>query len=215
MSKLHFKYGAMNSGKSDTLIKTAYNYQERGLRILVVKPATDTKAGAAVVARGGASRPVDILAHSDDDLRELILQAQAGTGHFAGLWSPSGDEVAPIACVLVDEAQFLTEDQVDQLFELAKSEGISVICYGLRTDFRTQVFPGSRRLFELSDNFEKLPTMCRCGSQAEFNRRVVDGRHVFEGAQVAIDEVGDVSYVSLCGPCFMQEQEHAGVSLLG
>lgn len=107
MSKLHFKYGAMNSGKSDTLIKTAYNYQERGLRILVVKPATDTKSSDAVVARGGASRPVDILARGGDDLRELILQAQDGSGPFTGLWSPQGNEVAPIACVLVDEAQFL------------------------------------------------------------------------------------------------------------
>ena len=209
MAKLHFKYGAMNSGKSDTLIKTAYNYQERGLRILVIKPATDTKSSAAVVARGGASRAVDILAHTGDDLRELILQAQEGTGHFAGLWNPSGDEVAPIACVLVDEAQFLDVEQIDQLFELAKSDGISVICYGLRTDFLTRVFPGSRRLFELADNFEKLPTMCRCGSQAEFNCRRAGEVFVFEGEAVAIDGEDVISYESLCGTCYRRERERA------
>ncbi|HIZ34218.1 MAG TPA: thymidine kinase [Candidatus Ruania gallistercoris] len=210
MAKLHFKYGAMNSGKSDTLIKTAYNYQERGLPILVIKPATDTKSGDAVIARGGASRAVDILAHTGDDLRALILQAQEGSGPFTGLWSPRGSEVAPIACVLVDEAQFLTEEQVDQLFEVAKDDGISVICYGLRTDFLTRVFPGSRRLFELADNFEKLPTMCRCGSQAEFNCRRVGGVFVFEGEAVAIDGEDVVSYESLCGTCYRRERERAG-----
>ncbi len=209
VAKLHFKYGAMNSGKSDTLIKTAYNYQERGLRILVIKPATDTKSSDAVVARGGASRPVDVLAHPSDDLRALTLQAQEGTGAFTGLWDPAEGEVAPIACVLVDEAQFLTEEQIDQLFELAKDDQISVICYGLRTDFRTQVFPGSRRLFELADNFDKLPTMCRCGSQAEFNCRRVGGTFVFAGDVVAIDGEDVISYESLCGSCYRHEREKA------
>lgn len=203
MAKLHFKYGAMNSGKSDTLIKTAYNYDERGLATLTVKPALDTKGESWVVARGGARRLVDVLAHPGEDL-SVRIPAMADQ-----------QDLRPLHCVLVDEAQFLEPLQIDHLFTIAKRDGISVICYGLRTDFRTEMFPGARRLFELADNVEKLPTMCRCGSQAEFNRRVVDGRHVFEGAQVAIDEVGDVSYVSLCGPCFMQEQEHAGVSLLG
>lgn len=209
MAKLHFKYGAMNSGKSDTLIKTAYNYQERGLRILVIKPATDTKSGDAVVARGGASRPVDILAHPGDDLRALILQAQEGTGQFAGLWHLSEGEAAPIACVLVDESQFLDEEQIDQLFDVAKTDGISVICYGLRTDFLTRVFPGSRRLFELADNFEKLPTMCRCGSQAEFNCRRVGSTFVFEGDVVAIDGEDVISYESLCGSCYRRERDRA------
>ena len=209
MAKLHFKYGAMNSGKSDTLIKTAYNYHERGLRIVVVKPATDTKSDSAVVARGGASRPVDILAHAGDDLRTLILQAQEGTGAFAGLWNPSESELAPIACVLVDECQFLEAEQIDQLFDVAKRDGVSVICYGLRTDFRTRVFPGSRRLFELADNFEKLPTMCRCGSQAEFNCRRAGDTFVFDGEVVAIDGEDVVSYESLCGACYQLERDRA------
>ena len=202
MAKLHFKYGAMNSGKSDTLIKTAYNYDERGLATLTVKPALDTKGEDWVVARGGARRRVDVLAAGDDDLRTRV----GATADERGL--------RPLHCVLVDEAQFLASHQIDDLCQIAKLDGVSVICYGLRVDFRTAMFPGAARLFELADNIEKLPTMCRCGSQAEFNCRAVDGRCVFEGAQVAID--GEtVTYISLCGSCFMQEQERAGVTVLG
>ncbi len=186
MSKLHFKYGAMNSGKSDTLIKTAYNYEERGLRVVVIKPGIDTKGDDKVVARGGHERTVDIVADGSLDLEKTIL----------GRDKPS--------VVLVDEAQFLTEKQISELFHLAKDHDISVICYGLRADFRNQLFPGSKRLFEVADNIEKLPTMCFCGRQAEFNTRKVNGKYVFDGDQVAI-EVGDVTYDSLCGICYRRE----------
>lgn len=203
MAKLHFKYGAMNSGKSDTLIKTAYNYDERGLATITVKPALDTKGEDWVVARGGAKRQVDVLAAPGEDVRSHIHAVADEKG------------LRPLHCVLVDESQFLEPEQIDQLFRVAKEDGISVICYGLRADFRTRTFPGALRLFELSDNIEKLPTMCRCGSQAEFNCRVVDGRNVFEGDQVAIDDGAAVTYESLCGPCFMTEQDGAGVHVLG
>ena len=205
MAKLHFKYGAMNSGKSDTLIKTAYNYDERGLATLTVKPALDTKGEDWVVARGGASRRVDVLAHPGEDLRERVSRAADERG------------LRPLHCVLVDESQFLEPLQIDQLFRIAKQDAISVICYGLRTDFRTTTFPGAQRLFELADNIEKLPTMCRCGAQAEFNCRRVGERFVFEGDQVAIDDGdhGVVTYMSLCGNCFMDEQRRAGVTVLG
>ncbi|MBE9404196.1 thymidine kinase [Brachybacterium sp. p3-SID1565] len=203
MAKLHFKYGAMNSGKSDTLIKTAYNYDERGLATITVKPALDTKGEDWVVARGGAKRQVDVLAAPGEDIRSHIHTVADDKG------------LRPLHCVLVDESQFLEPAQIDQLFRIAKEDGISVICYGLRADFRTRTFPGALRLFELADNIEKLPTMCRCGSQAEFNCRVVDDRHVFEGDQVAIDDGAAVTYESLCGACFMREQEDAGVHVLG
>lgn len=187
MSKLHFKYGAMNSGKSDTLIKTAYNYEERGLSVLVIKPGIDTKGEDKVVARGGHERIVDIIADATLDLEKRI---QSFTG---------------ISVVLVDEAQFLTSDQVSQLFRVAKQHDISVICYGLRSDFRTHVFPGAKRLFEVADNIEKLPTMCFCGRQAEFNTRKLNGKYVFEGDQVAIDGEENVEYDSLCGACYIKE----------
>ena len=186
MAKLHFKYGAMNSGKSDTLIKTAYNYKEHGLKILVIKPKVDTKSEHTVVARGGHICNVDILAGVDTNLTTEIRRHKN------------------IACILVDEAQFLTEEQISELYWYAKIDNISVICFGLRADFRTNMFPGSRRLFEIADNIEKLPTMCFCGSQAEFNTRKINGKYVFKGEQVAID--GDkVMYDSLCGSCYMRE----------
>jgi thymidine kinase len=190
MAKLHFKYGAMNSGKSDTLIKTAFNYSERGLRVLTVKPAVDTKGEAKVVARGGHERSVDILADESTHLETEVLK--------------QGD----VAVVLVDESQFLSEEQISQLFRLAKNHDISVICYGLRGDFRTQMFPGSKRLFEVADNLEKLPTMCFCGSQAEFNTRKLNGKYIFEGDQVAIDGESAIEYDSLCGRCYQREGGH-------
>ena len=148
MAKLHFKFGAMNSGKSDTLIKTAYNYEERGLKVIVIKPRIDTKGGDQVSARGGHSRKVDFHVSQAVDLATEIAM------------SPGTD------CVLVDEAQFLTAQQINQLFHVAKEQNVSVICYGLRADFRTELFAGSKRLLELADNIEKLPTMCFCGSQS-------------------------------------------------
>lgn len=187
MAKLHFKYGAMNSGKSDTLIKTAYNYTERGLKVIVIKPAVDTKGEAKVVARGGYERSVDILATKETDLEAEV------------------SFISDVAVVLVDESQFLTEAQISQLFHIAKRQNISVICYGLRADFKGEMFPGSKRLFEIADNIEKLPTMCFCGSQAEFNTRKVNGTYTFEGSQVAIDGMDKVEYDSLCGTCYQRE----------
>jgi thymidine kinase len=187
MAKLHFKYGAMNSGKSDTLIKTAYNYTERGLKVVTIKPQIDTKGDDRIVARAGYERTADILATPGMDLERTLMERQ------------------DIAVVLVDEAQFLSEEQISQLFRVAKNRDISVICYGLRADFQTRTFAGSKRLFEVADNIEKLPTMCFCGSQAEFNTRKVDGSYVFQGDQVAIDGESSVEYDSLCGRCYQRE----------
>lgn len=187
MAKLHFKYGAMNSGKSDTLIKTAYNYEERGLKVVVIKPKIDTKGGEYVTARGGHSRKVDIHANETLDLAAEVAR------------------MPKVACVLVDEAQFLAEQQVSQLFHVAKEQDISVICYGLRADFLTELFPGSKRLLEIADNIEKIPTMCFCGSQAEFNTRKINDIYVFQGNQVAIEGEAKVDYDSLCGACYIRE----------
>lgn len=191
---MSFKYGAMNSGKSDTLIKTAFNYEERGLPLVTVKPTVDTKGEDFIVARAGGRRKVDIMATPEMNVREAIH------GHIAHL------ALQKLDVVLVDESQFLAAEQIDQLFEVAKLDDISVIAYGLRADFRKELFEGSKRLFEIVDHIEKLPTMCFCGSQAEFNCRQVNGIYVFEGAQVAIDNEGDVTYNSLCGGCYFKEQ---------
>jgi len=184
----------MNSGKSDTLIKTAFNYIERGLNIVTLKPSVDTKGDRFIVARGGAKRAVDILATPDTNLNEAIQAYKKSI-------NPE-----KLNCILIDEAQFLSRDQINQLFDTAKIDDISVIAYGLRADFRTDLFPGSKRLFELADNIEKLPTMCGCGSQAEFNCRKQGNKYVFEGEQVAIDGEEAVTYDSLCGGCYTKER---------
>jgi len=194
VAKLHFKYGAMNSGKSDSLIKTAYNYTEQGLNIATIKPSVDTKGEHFIVARGGAKRKVDILANPQTNLQTEVKKYIKNNHHDK------------LACVLIDEAQFLTKKQIDQLFSVAKNDNISVIAYGLRTDFRSKLFPGSTRLIELADNIEKIPTMCHCGAQAEFSCRKQGDKYVFEGALVAIDGEQAITYDSLCGLCYMKEK---------
>ena len=135
MAKLHFKYGVMNCGKSDTLIKTAYNYREQGLTAVVIKPSVDTKS-PNVVARAGGSVGVDIMVEPQTDIPAALDALQ----------------LPGIDCVLCDESQFLTPKQAEQLFEIAKKRNISVIAYGLKVDFATHLFPGSKRLLELADN---------------------------------------------------------------
>ena len=183
MAKLHFVYGAMNSGKSDTLIKTAYNYTEQGLRVVTLKPAHDTKGGSSIVARAGGSWVVDLLVSEKTDINSWLKQ-NISTAH------------STVDCILVDESQFLTPKHYD----------ISVVAYGIRTDFRSKLFPGSKRLLEVADVITKLATMCRCGSQAEFNCRMIDGAFVFDGSQVAIDGAHDVRYTSLCGTCYLEQK---------
>lgn len=190
MSKLYFRYGAMNSGKSTALLQAAFNYEERGQRVLLAKPAIDTKGEATIVSRLGVTRPVDFTIGPDDDLFESFQRERRG-------------EVA-VSCLLIDEAQFLSEQQVDDLLRIAILEGVPVLAYGIRTDFQTVAFPGSRRLLEVAHSLEELKTICRCGRKAVFNARKVDGRFIFDGDQVAIDGA-DVTYESLCGACYLDE----------
>lgn len=164
----------MNTGKSTALLQVAHNYERNGEKVVLVKPGADTKAGNQVQSRLGIEREVDVLATPDDDVRKAVHAVY---------------REQLIRCVLVDEAQFLQPKQVDQLLELAVYDGITVIAYGLRTDFRRQLFPGSQRFFELAHNIEELKTQCRCmvNGKAVFNARFVDGDMVFDGDQVAID----------------------------
>ncbi len=197
MSKLYFRYGAMNSGKSTALLQAAYNYEERSQHVLLAKPAIDSKGDRKIVSRLGVTREVDFLVEPKDNLRELFKTQRDN--------QPDGQE---IACLLIDEAQFLTPDQVDQALELAVLDKVPVLAYGIRTDFQTKSFPGSRRLLEIAHSLEELKTICRCGRKAMFNGRVINGNFTFDGEQVAID--GDqVSYESLCASCYL-EKKHVG-----
>lgn len=199
MAKLYFRYGAMNSGKSTALLQVAFNYEERGQRVLLAKPRVDLKGDAEIVSRLGVTRVADLLVGPDDDIREELRRATAADP------SPLADGSArPVAAILVDEAQFLTPGQVDDLLRVAVLEGVPVLAYGIRTDFRTVAFPGARRLLEIAHSLEELKTICRCGRKAIFNARRVGGRFVFDGDQVAIDGI-DSEYESLCAACYLRE----------
>lgn len=199
MAKLYFRYGAMNSGKSTGLLQVAYNYEERGQRVLLAKPAVDSKGSGSIVSRLGLAREADFLIQPDADARAVFAAHAAGDDPEALLEHMA---LPPVACLLVDEAQFLTPVQVDDLFRVAVLDNVPVIAYGIRTDFRTRAFPGAARLLEIAHTLEELKTICRCGRKAIFNTRKIGDFFVFDGEQVAIDE-GEVRYESLCGNCYL------------
>lgn len=189
MSKLYFRYGAMNSGKSTNLLQVAHNYEERHMKVIIIKPKTDAKGGNAVVSRLGVAREVDYSVDGETDLLALIKK------HIAE---------EPLHCVLVDEVQFFKADQIDQLFEVAVTLSLPTICYGLRTDFKMNGFEGSQRLLLMAHELEELKTICFCGKKALLNGRKIRGEFVFEGAQVEIDLGGDIEYQSLCPKCYFR-----------
>jgi thymidine kinase len=179
MAKLYFRYAAMNAGKSTALLQVAHNYEERDQHIALFTAAIDTRFGAGrIVSRLGVERPAELFT-SETAFSALLLSRPL----------PS--------CVLIDEAQFLTEAQVSDLHRFAHVERVPVICYGIRSDFQGQAFPGSRALLTLADDLEEMKTVCRCGRKATFNMRVDDtGRRVTEGAQVVIG--GNERYEAVC-----------------
>ncbi len=202
----------MNSGKSTALLQAAFNYEERGQAVLLAKPAIDTKGAGEIESRLGVTRPVDFLIAPDGDARELFARERLRVRRAAEDALFDRDRPTDVACLLIDEAQFLSRGQVDDLFRIAVEDGIPVMAYGIRTDFQTEAFPGSRRLLEVAHSLEELKTICRCGRKAMFNGRKVGGEFVFDGDQVAIDaataSVRDehfVTYESLCGTCYLEE----------
>ncbi|KEI17513.1 thymidine kinase [Clostridium haemolyticum] len=192
MSKLHFRYGAINSGKSTNLMQVAHNYEERGMKVIVMKPKRDSKGGDKVVSRLGVTRKVDILLDVNENAYEKVKNIC---------------KEETINCILIDEVQFLKKEQIDQLFEIAVKLDIPTICYGLRTDFKMNGFEGSMRLLLLAHSMEELKTICRCGKKASLNGRKINGKFVFEGEQIAIDKEDNVEYESLCPKCYLEYRD--------
>ncbi len=189
MSKISMYYSAMNGGKTSTLLQTAYNYEDRGKQVLIIKSEIDTKGDDTIVSRNGLARKVDILLSPDEALIE----------NYA-------DKLCKANVILVDEAQFLTPSQVDELWHLAELYDKIVNCYGLKTDFRGQFFPGSKRLFEVAETKEiSTISSCRCGAKAEFNARCVNGVFTTEGDQIAIDGQAEVLYDPVCPKCYLEK----------
>ncbi len=198
MAKLYFKYGAMGSSKTAQALITKFNYEERGMSVWLIKPSTDDRDGATVIrSRIGLRAEADVI-FPQDDVRAMF------------------DALDRRDVVIADECQFLTPRQIDQLRELVDEEDVPVLCFGLRTDFQTKLFPGSARLFELADSITEIKTICECGSKATVNARIgPDGKVVTEGEQVLLG--GNDTYVAMCHACWRRRiarernQENGGM----
>ena len=192
MAKLYFKYGAMGSSKTAQALITQFNYEELGMSVWMIKPSVDTRDGADIIrSRIGLERRAQIITPDQDVVKEY---AKAGKHDV----------------IIADEAQFFTPEQIEGLRELVDFEDIPVLCFGLRTDFLTHCFPGSKRLMELADSITEIKTVCACGHKATVNARIdAGGRIITEGDQVFLG--GNDSYIAMCHRCWKKKiQEHKG-----
>ncbi len=199
MAKLYFKYGAMGSSKTAQALIAKYNYEENDLRVWILKPSADARDGEKILrSRIGLESPVEVIA-PDVDMYRLFQDTQEGRCDV----------------IIVDECQFLTEDQIDQLRAIVNDYNVPVMCFGLRTDFQTRLFPGSRRLMEVADTIQEIKTICDCGAKATVNARIDgDGHIITEGAQVVLG--GNDSYIAMCHKCYVRGiREHKVIRLHG
>ena len=189
MAKLLFKYATMNSGKTIDLLRTAYNYEENNGKVLIIKPKIDTKGNNMITSRVGLKRKVDFLICYDDELLELLK-----------------GKLNKVDAILVDEAQFFSKKQIEDLSIISKVMNIDVICYGLRINFRGELFEGSKRLFEVADALDELVTLCKCKKPARFVGRKEDGVYKIDGPEIIIDgSKKNIEYVPLCKECYLKE----------
>ena len=186
MAKLYFKYGAMGSSKTAQALITKFNYEERNMRVLLLKPAIDNRDGAnAVKSRIGLS------------------QEAIAVGEKENLFEKYVNDHSDCNVIIVDECQFLTPEQVDQLSDIVIQKEVPVLCFGLATDFTTHLFPGSKRLFEIAQSISEIKSVCTCGAKATVNARIDGrGRIVTEGSQVLIG--GNDSYIAMCRKCWLK-----------
>ena len=197
MAKLYFKYGAMGSSKTAQALITKYNYEENGMKVWLIKPSADTRDGADILrSRIGLEARVEIIPPQMDVYRRFV-ETKKGQCDV----------------IIVDECQFMTPEQIDGLREIVNDFELAVICFGLRTDFQTKLFPGSRRLMEVADKFQEIKTMCDCGVKATVNARIDgNGYIVTEGEQVVLG--GNDSYIAMCHRCWLKGiREHKVIQL--
>lgn len=185
MAKLYFRYGTMGCGKTTALLQVVYNYKKNNLNCILVKPKIDKKGDNKIVSRLGIEREVDILLEENTLLSDKL-------------------DFKNVDSIVVDEAQFLSIDQVKDLWLISKLKDIPVICYGLKTTFKGEFFTGSKPLMELSDTLEELVTICSCGRKAKFNARKINGEYTLKGDEVAIDGI-DANYDALCPECYINK----------
>ena len=199
MAKLYFKYGAMGSSKTAQALITKYNYEENDLKVWLIKPSADTRDGAQILrSRIGLEAIVDVIPPEVDIYARFL-----------------GKKIRSCNVIIVDECQFLTEKQIDQLRAIVDEHNSPVMCFGLRTDFQTRLFPGSRRLMEVADTIQEIKTICDCGAKATVNARIDGTGHIVtEGAQVVLG--GNDSYIAMCHKCYIRGiREHKVINLHG
>ncbi|MGN0978115.1 MAG: thymidine kinase [Faecousia sp.] len=199
MAKLYFKYGAMGSSKTAQALITKYNYEENDLSVWLIKPSADTRDGRQILrSRIGLEAEVEVIP-PEMDVYARFRESQEGRCDV----------------IIVDECQFLTPDQIDQLRAIVNDFNIPVMCFGLRTDFQTRLFPGSLRLMEVADTILEIKTICDCGAKATVNARIDgEGHIVTEGAQVVLG--GNDSYIAMCHKCYVRGiREHKVIKLHG
>ena len=189
MAKLYFKYGAMGSSKTAQALVTKYNYEERNMKVMFLKPATDTRDGEEIVRSRIGLQAKAIVIPPEQDVYKLYAE-----------------KYRDCKAVIVDECQFLTPQQVDQLAQITIDFDVAVLCFGLRTDFQTHFFPGSLRLMELAESISEIKSVCDCGAKATVNARLDDeGNVVFEGAQVVLG--GNDRYRAMCRKCWLEKRK--------
>ena len=196
MAKLYFKYGAMGSSKTAQALITKFNYEERGMRVMLIKPATDVRDGADMIrSRIGLAHKCEPLTAADSIMERFVARKDSTD------------------VIIADECQFFTEAQIDELRAVVDTYDIPVLCFGLRTDFLTKLFPGSMRLFEVADSIAEIKTICDCGAKATVNARIDGNGHIVtEGAQVVLG--GNDSYIAMCHKCYVKGiREHKVIKL--
>ena len=199
MAKLYFKYGAMGSSKTAQALITKYNYEENDLKVWLIKPSADVRDGAATLrSRIGLEAQVEVIPPEADVLERFVREKEGSCD-----------------VIIVDECQFLTEAQIDQLRAIVDEHNVPVMCFGLRTDFQTKLFPGSLRLMEVADTIQEIKTICDCGAKATVNARIDgEGHIVTQGAQVVLG--GNDSYIAMCHKCYVRGiREHKVIKLHG
>ena len=199
MAKLYFKYGAMGSSKTAQALITKYNYEENDLSVWLIKPSADTRDGVQLLrSRIGLEAKVEVMAPGVD-VFDLFARTRQGSCDV----------------IIVDECQFMTPAQIDQLRAIVNDFNIPVMCFGLRTDFQTRLFPGSHRLMEVADTIQEIKTICDCGAKATVNARIDGSGYIItEGAQVVLG--GNDSYIAMCHRCYVQGiREHKVIKLHG
>ena len=197
MAKLYFKYGAMGSSKTAQALITKYNYEENDMKVWLIKPSADTRDGQQIQrSRIGLEAQVEVIS-PERDVYQLFIDTQNGNCH----------------AIIVDECQFLTGAQIDQLRAIVNDFNVPVMCFGLRTDFQTHLFPGSLRLMEVADTIQEIKTICDCGAKATVNARIDGEGHIItEGAQVVLG--GNDSYIAMCHRCYIRGiREHKIIKL--